>query len=1092
MTTPREKFQTLLRELFQFDNADLDFGIYRIMNHKRAVIEQFIEKDLLNAVSEELQKGALAQEASAAERLAELIVQIKDTLGVDALDVEGKLNPIYSGTKIGKEYLSLQQSAGQAKNQVELESQIFNHLYAFFSRYYHEGDFMSLRRYSRREKYAIPYNGEEVYLHWANSDQYYIKTGENFTDYSYKHGHWTVRFKLRNADVEQNNVKGAKRFFVPQVESLKLDVENRELTLPFEYRPLVSGEETKFGKTKIQEAILAEAMPQILAAAQSNSDALAALVHEKRRDAENNPVSLLEHHLRTYTQKNTRDFFIHKDLKGFLERELDFYLKNEVLNLDELRAVGQKQSESWFESLRIIAAVGGKIIDFISQIEEFQKRLFEKKKFITEVGYCVRLDLIPSELYKDIQTNRAQIQEWKDLFRIHEDPEIADYSEPLSPEFLMTHPNLLIDTRHFDERFFDKLISSWTLDEGSSPDRIDGLLVHAENLSALDLLGRTLNDRIKCIYIDPPYNRGGDDFNYKDSYQHSSWLAMVMDRLRAGGRLLRPDGAIYVSIDEHERINLENALAKAFGGANRIEELIWAQNTTHSQSPAFSTNHEYVEVYSKNKNAALADKSMFREPKPGFDEIRDLIEQIGPHYPSLKEVEEEIANLMERHHKAYKSELEAIGLSYNTETKKQDPWRGIYPYNRAEYRDGNGTLVPEAQAREKKASLWVWRESDPSAPAGKQSETTRDPNDPNYRFYEPINSVTGKKYPPPKRGWGFPYEWKDDSRNNFVAMDKENRIVWGKKESSVPQYKRFLHEVETNVAKSVIHDYTDGEKQVANLFGVTDYFRNPKPSTLIERFIMQTTREDDAILDYFAGSGTTGHATIDASVKLRRRLFFFLIETGEHFDTTLIPRIKKLLYTRHWESGKPRAHPTAEELQYVGRAVKYLRLESYEDALDNIVFGASTTQPLLQLDDYVLSYMLDFETKDSDTFLHVSKLDSPFDYKLHRHGKDEPLSVDLSETFNYLIGLHVRTRRVYENEGTRYLVYRGQSNERETVIIWRTTRGWGQKEFEADRKFIEKEKLTSGAEDIFVNTDSFVKGAVSLDPVFKRLMFNEE
>ena len=72
---------------------------------------------------------------------------------------------------------------------------------------------MSLRRYSKRDKYAIPYNGEEVYLHWANADQYYIKTGENFTDYSYKHGGWTIQFKLRNADVEQNNVKGAKRFF---------------------------------------------------------------------------------------------------------------------------------------------------------------------------------------------------------------------------------------------------------------------------------------------------------------------------------------------------------------------------------------------------------------------------------------------------------------------------------------------------------------------------------------------------------------------------------------------------------------------------------------------------------------------------------------------------------------------------------------------------------------------------------------------------------------------------------------------------------------------------------------------------------------
>src|SRR5690349_20383603 len=134
--TPREKFQKLLRELFQFDNAELDFGIYRIMNHNRAIIEQFIERDLLDADSDELQKGALATEASSAERLAELTKQINDTLGADALDVEGRLKPTYEGTKIGTEYLAVQQTAGQAKNLTELESQIFNHLYAFFSRYY--------------------------------------------------------------------------------------------------------------------------------------------------------------------------------------------------------------------------------------------------------------------------------------------------------------------------------------------------------------------------------------------------------------------------------------------------------------------------------------------------------------------------------------------------------------------------------------------------------------------------------------------------------------------------------------------------------------------------------------------------------------------------------------------------------------------------------------------------------------------------------------------------------------------------------------------------------------------------------------------
>src|SRR5215813_522740 len=263
MSTPREKLQELLRKLFQFDAAELDFGIYRIMNHKRTVIEDFIEKDLLDAVTAELASGALAQQSTLADELAETIEQIKDKLGSEALDAEGNLDPTYEKTPLGKQYLKLHAAAAGAKNRPELEAEIFNQLYTFFSRYYDEGDFMSLRRYSKREKYAIPYNGEEVFLHWANSDQYYIKTGENFTDYSYSHGNWSVRFKLRNANIEQNNVKGAKRFFVPQLTAVAVDEVRREVTVPFEFRPFTAEEEIRFGKTKIQEAIAAEAVPQI-------------------------------------------------------------------------------------------------------------------------------------------------------------------------------------------------------------------------------------------------------------------------------------------------------------------------------------------------------------------------------------------------------------------------------------------------------------------------------------------------------------------------------------------------------------------------------------------------------------------------------------------------------------------------------------------------------------------------------------------------------------------------------------------------------------------------------------------------------------
>ena len=100
---------------------------------------------------------------------------------------------------------------------MQLKSEIYNHLWTFFSRYYEEGDFISKRRYSRNERYAIPYNGEEVYLHWANSDQYYVKTDEHFRNYDWKVNDVAVRFRLDNANVEQNNVKGERRFFLPLV-----------------------------------------------------------------------------------------------------------------------------------------------------------------------------------------------------------------------------------------------------------------------------------------------------------------------------------------------------------------------------------------------------------------------------------------------------------------------------------------------------------------------------------------------------------------------------------------------------------------------------------------------------------------------------------------------------------------------------------------------------------------------------------------------------------------------------------------------------------------------------------------------------------
>jgi adenine-specific DNA-methyltransferase len=146
---------------------------------------------------------------------------------------------------------------------------------------------------------------------------------------------------------------------------------------------------------------------------------------------------------------------------------------------------------------------------------------------------------------------------------------------------------------------------------------------------------------------------------------------------------------------------------------------------------------------------------------------------------------------------------------------------------------------------------------------------------------------------------------------------------------------------------------------------------------------------------------------------------------------------------------------------------------------------------VLKFEDYLLKYMLQWETARSDTFLNVGKLASPFSYKLTltegQERRDRP--VDLAETFRYLLGLQVRTRKVYQDSGRRYLVYRGTLDHKDVVVIWRETEGWGKRDLERDKKFVADQKLAEGADEVFVNGDSFIPGAKALDSVFKHRMF---
>jgi adenine-specific DNA-methyltransferase len=1075
--TNLEKFKRLLRELFMFDQADLDFGIYRIMNSKRDEITGFLENDLLPQVHKALGDLAAVDHAALEVDLAKAIEQAR-ALGVDPDSAQ--------------RVKDLRQQIAQKTDLEGIENEIFSNLYAFFRRYYNEGDFLSLRRY-KEGVYALPYEGEEVKLHWANADQYYIKTAEYFRDYAFRVSNGKrVHFKLIEADTLHHNngqAAGQERRFILH-ERDPIAYENGDLIIRFEYRP----DANKRKQTELN----AESTKKILNSEKAR-DWLVALVAPA--PTEKNPDrTILEKRLADYTARYTFDYFVHKDLGFFLRRELDFFIKNEVMHLDDVESETAPRVDQYLARIKAIRGIAHKLIDFLAQIENFQKRLWLKKKFVIETSYCVTLDRIPQELYPDIVANDAQREEWVRLFVIDEikgDEKTPGYSVPLTIDFLKANDKILLDTRFFNAAFASRLVASME-DLGA---QTDGVLIHSDNFQALSLLERRYREQVKCVYIDPPYNTDSSSIPYKNNYRHSSWITMMHDRLVLLRSAMTMDGGIFVSIDKTERTVLEHTMDDVFGEDNRIEELIWSMNTNNSQAPNYSTNHEYVEAYARDRQVAEQDPDMFREPKPGFEEVMALVARLNPSYPTIAAFEAELKALYERHKIEYRDEVEGQGLDLEDE-KNNDPWKGLFNYSHAEYRDVSGRLVPEGEAKSRQATIWVWQEDNTSMPATKQAESTRDPNHRNWRFYKPLHPVTGKPCPHPKSGWKFAYDDDADSpdRRSFVSLDRDGRIAWGPDEKKVPRLKRMLHEVKTNIGKSVFQDYSDGEKQTSAMFGQSGLFLAPKHADFVSRFILHSAKNDSTIFDCFGGSGSTAHAVIKLNRDDHGHRKYVLVEVTDKFDTVLKPRVLKAAYSRDWRAGKPIGR------EGISHCIKVMRLESYEDTLNNLELRRSQSQGDLlaaqagMREDYTLRYMLDVESQSSTSLLDLSQFDNPFDYKLKVStgsvGETRLTEVNLVETFNYLLGLKVR--HIDSIRG--FTVVQGKTPTGEkTLVIWRNTREKSNSEL--DEFFVKQKYNTRDMEFdlIYVNGDNNLENLKRpdetwkvrlIDEEFKRLMFD--
>lgn len=967
-----------LKEIFQIDRPELDFGVYRILNSRVVEINDYLDNRLKVKVNESLASfGAASIEALQTELSKKEAQYLAD--GMDPEAVPG--------------VIALRQKiADYGTGASEHENTVFTHLLTFFSRYYDKGDFISQRRY-KGDTYAIPYAGEEVMLYWANKDQYYTKSGENFSNYGFKLDDGrTVSFRLVTADTAKDNRKDndkERRFALIEPHTrtlfddegdeyeetlLPVEVVNGDLVLRFEYKAMPKG-------TK-QEELVDAAVRTILDDPTVKSQWLDL---SKREPTEKKPQrTLLEKCLTNYTTRNSADYFIHKDLGGFLRRELDFYIKNEVMHLDDVQNAEKfadiEKSLRMIQTLRSIAL---DLITFLAQLEEFQKKLWLKKKFIVSSHYCVTLDRLPESIYPAIAANQQQWEQWEYLEML--DTEAVDkpglFSNPKvgSVEYLKAHPFLMVDTALFDAAFKQALLAAIdNLDES-----LDGLLIHGDNYQALNLLQERYREQVKCVYIDPPYNTDASEILYKNGYKSSSWISLMESRIYAGKNLLIDNGLQCTTIDDFELYKLRALLSEVFTEENILGISVIKNNPSgRSTARGFSVAHEYGIFSGKSSQATIGRLDRNEKQLSRYDEQDNI------------------------------SKYEWVNFRKHGGYRAESP-KSYFPV----FISDTSYRIPEMEWNDD-FKEWVLNES---------------PKE-NERIVFPIDDNGNER----RWKWGIdrtknsPFEIsvrkdRNGDSNIYIKsrLNEEGMLPltwWEKKEYSATAY---------------------GTNILAKIFGKSESFSYPKSIyAVIDTLRVLNIESSDICLDYFAGSGTTGHAVIalNREDKGKGKRKYILVEQGEYFDVILKPRIQKVVYSDEWKDGKATAPQTG-----ISHSFKVLKIESYEDTLNNLQLRRTSKQqelldslPKLGQEEYLLRYLLDIESRGS--LLSVEHFKKPFDCKLKvtvdSAGAYEERTIDLVETFNYLIGLRVKHVDMQRDKGFVLVTGLLPTGEK-TLVLWR-------------------------------------------------------
>ena len=466
---------------------------------------------------------------------------------------------------------------------------------------------------------------------------------------------------------------------------------------------------------------------------------------------------------------------------------------------------------------------------------------------------------------------------------------------------------------------------------------LDGnLIIQGDNLYALKALLPQYAGRVDCIYIDPPYNTGGewaysdkvdsegirDWFDSKtpidkeDLERHDKWLCMMWPRLQLLHELLADDGAIFISIDDNEQHRLRAMMDEIFGKENFVANIIWQKKLSpQNDAKWLSDNHDFILLYAKNKEQW---------------------------FPSL-------LPRTEKHDKRYK----------NPDNDPRGRW----------------------------------------APGGLDVKTYQ------QEYDYPITTPSGRVVsPPPGSCWRL-------SKDRLQELVDDNRIWFGSNGSNVPTIKRFLSEVKQGITPLTIWTAKKEEKTEQHIAGQSQAgikelrgdmeilgFDNPKPSSLLKRIIsIATTQTDSIILDSFAGSGTTAHATLALNKEDGGKRKFILVEMEDYANKITAERVRRVIKGVKGAKDKNLQKGLGGDFTYctLGQAIEYNKivtgknLPKYED-LARLLFLQATGKPLKSVKPNEKTWLVG-ETDEYKVFL-IYKKDKKF-----LESMDATLKLDMLE-----------------------------------------------------------------------------------------------